>query len=122
MGRNRDAYWTSRRAAQAYRARLAGRTAPRAYAFDREAIIQGARGRVCLEPILTPPKDTPHASWRVLARWTGLLRPGSIITVADRRLVVLRVRPMDERRTAAHILCQDAAASEPLEGKARLAV
>jgi hypothetical protein len=83
---------------------------PRAYAFDSEAVIQGARGRVCLEQILTPPKDTPLACWRVLARWTGLLRPRSVITVGDRRLVVLRVRPIDGRRTIAHILCRDAAA------------
>ena len=110
MGRNRDAYWNSRRAMRAYRARLACMAVPRAYAFDREAVIEGARGRVCLEQILTPPKDTPDASSRVMARWTGLLQPGSVITVADRRLVVLRVRPMGGRRTVAHILCRDAAA------------
>ncbi len=110
MGRNRDAYWANRRAMRAYRARLAERAVTRDYAFDREALIEGARGRVCLEQILTPPEDTPDASSRVMARWTGLLRPGSVITVADRRLVVLRVRPMGGRRTVAHILCRDAAA------------
>jgi len=86
--------------------------APRDYAFDREALIEGERGRVCLEQIPTPPKDTPLACWRVLARWTGLMRPRSVITVGDRRLVVLRVRPMDGRRTLAHILCRDAAVPE----------
>jgi hypothetical protein len=55
MGRNRDAYWASRRSLQAYRARRACMAAPRAYAFDREAAIQGAQGRACLEQILTPP-------------------------------------------------------------------
>jgi hypothetical protein len=89
--------------------------APRDYAFDREALIEGARGRVCLEQISTPPKDTPQASWRVLARWTGVLQPGSIITVADRRMVVLRLRPMGGRRMVAHMLCRDAATHEPLE-------
>jgi len=89
---------------------MAFTAAPCAYAFDREALIDGARGRVCLEQILTPPKDTPLACWRVLARWTGLLQPGSAITVGDRRLIVLRVRPMDGRRMVAHILCRDAAA------------
>ena len=108
MGRNRDAYWASRRSLQAYRAKHAYMAAPRAYAFDREAVIQGARGRACLEQILTPPKDTPQASCRVIARWTGLLRPGSVITVADRSLFVLRVRPMSGRRTVAHILCRGA--------------
>jgi hypothetical protein len=107
MGRNRDAYWEGRRAMRAYRARRTFSFAPRAYAFDREALIEGASGRVCLEKIVTPPKDTPQASWRVIARWTGLVPTGSVITVGDRSLVVLRVRPMGGRRMVAHILCED---------------
>jgi hypothetical protein len=96
---------------RAYRARLTERAAPRGYAFDREALIAGERGRVCLEKILTPPEDTPQASWLVISRWAGHLAAGSVITVSEKRLVVLRVRPMDGRRMVAHILCQDAAAS-----------
>jgi hypothetical protein len=107
MGRNRDAYWTNRRAMRAYRAGLTWKFAPRVYAFDFDALIAGARGRVCLEQIVTPPKDTPNASWRVIARWTGVVPTGSVITVGDRSLVVLRVRPMAGRRTVAHILCED---------------
>lgn len=107
MGRDRAAYWECRRALRSYRARLACGTEPRAYAFDHEAVIAGARGRVCLERLMTPPLDTPEASCRVLARWTGLLAPGSVITVAGRRLVVLRVRPMGARRTLAQILCRE---------------
>lgn len=107
MGRNREAYWDNRRAMRAYRTRRAFTAAPRAYAFDFDALIAGARGRVCLEKILTPPKDTPQAAWRVIARWTGILLPGSVIAVGDRSLVVLRVRSMGGRRTVAHILCED---------------
>ena len=110
MGRNRDSYWASRRALRSYRARLAERVVTRDYAFDREALIEGERGRVCLEQILTPPEDTPLAAWRVISRWAGPLAAGSVITVSDKRLVVLRVRPMDGRRMVAHILCRDAAA------------
>jgi hypothetical protein len=85
--------------------------APRVRIYDHEAVIQGARGRVCMEQILTPLTDAPEASWRVLARWTGLLPPGAIITVAGRRLVVLRLLPIGGRRNAAHFLCRDAGES-----------
>jgi hypothetical protein len=93
---------------RAYRASLWCRAAPRVYAFDREAVIEGARGQVCLEQILTPPKDTPQAAWRVIARWSGDLPPGREITVGGRQLIVLRMKPAAGRRTLAHILCRDA--------------
>ena len=106
MGRNRDSYWECRRALRAYRVRRAWSPAPPRL-FDKAAVINGERGHVALEPVPAPPKDAPAAAWRVVARWTGTLPVDALITVDGRRLVVVRVRPVNGRRTLAHILCRD---------------
>lgn len=104
MGRERSAYWTSRRVATAWREQPRTFT-PRVYAFDARVEIAGKIGPACVEPIVRAPKGCPAASVRVIVRWEGKLPKGARISTGDRDLVVLRMFPMSDRVRVAHLLC-----------------
>jgi hypothetical protein len=96
----------------ASKANIRGRSAARpafvarVLVFDRPATIQGQRGAVMLEAIAKPLKTCPGASLRILARWSGVLAPGTLVEVDGRRLEVLKCRPMTARQRTAHFLCR----------------
>jgi hypothetical protein len=107
MGRERSAYWTSRRSAAA-RHDSPRTFVPRLYAFDARVRIGGETGPACLERIEKPLKSCPKATTRVIARWQGELPRGAKIDTGSGELVVLRVFPMSQRVRVAHFLCASA--------------
>lgn len=85
----------------------------RAYAFDAWVEIDGVRGPACIERMARPPRNCARASVRVIVRWEGRLRRGTIVPTSAGAMILLRMFPMSPRARIAHLLCGPAASHTP---------
>lgn len=87
--------------------------AKRAYAFDAWVEISGVRGPACIERMARPPRNCARASVRVIVRWEGRLRRGTIVPSSAGPMILLRMFPMSPRARIAHLLCGPAVSFPP---------
>lgn len=104
MGRNKDAVWSARRT-RASLAAAAPAYVKRDYPFASWVVLRGEQGPACIERAAPPPKNCPDAELRVIVRWEGEIKKGTVIVTSAGRLRVLRFFPMNPRVRVAHLLC-----------------
>jgi hypothetical protein len=104
--RNRnDSRWDSKRQQQPNAPKPNINFEKRVYMFTSKVIIHGVGGVACVEPITNPLRAAPDATVRVVVRWSGDIKTGTIIDVDGVPFLVHKHFPMAENVKVAHMLC-----------------